>query len=385
METELLDGPTEATPSTALTLPQRAAVALASSKHEIELRELVKASADIVTVNSVDGREQAHRVGMTLKSARCNIEKVGKTAREDAQAFAKAIIAEEKRLVEIVSAEEDRIFKLRDDFDAAEEAKRQAAIKAERERVESIQGAITAMRNEVMNATGKPLTWMQNRIGELRDGEPSIDFYQEFHADAMNVWREMLERFVAMIDAKAAQETEEARARAEQEAEAARLQTEREELEALRAQAAAAHKQAEAELAAQREAQERELAAQRAEIAQQQAVLDAARRARDAEERAERERIDAENRAKQDADAPQQATPPMSQPRAIESSALVNLGTINAALGFTVSAEFLTSLGFTATQQKNARLYREADLSLIYEAIARHVLALAAKPFKVAA
>ena len=73
-------------PKTELTLPQRAAVALGSSEHEIKLHELVKSSSDIIEVKNVDGRDQAHRVGMNLKNARTAITKTGKAAREDAQA-----------------------------------------------------------------------------------------------------------------------------------------------------------------------------------------------------------------------------------------------------------------------------------------------------------
>ena len=90
----------------ALALPERAAVALSTAAHEIKLRELVKSSADIVAVIDAPGREQAHRIGMNLKGARVAIEKVGKTAREDATAFSKAIIAEEKRLIAISEPED---------------------------------------------------------------------------------------------------------------------------------------------------------------------------------------------------------------------------------------------------------------------------------------
>jgi len=74
-----------------------------------------------------------------------------------------------------------------------------------------------------------------------------------------------------------------------------------------------------------------------------------------------------------------------SSPTPVESSAMVNLGMINAALGFTVSAEFLTKLGYPFTQDRNAKLYRESDLRAMYEAIARHVLQIAGRELKSAA
>ena len=72
-------------------------------------------------------------------------------------------------------------------------------------------------------------------------------------------------------------------------------------------------------------------------------------------------------------------------PTPVESSAMVNLCMINAALGFTVSAEFLTKLGYPFTQDRNAKLYRESDLRAMYEAIARHVLQIAGRELKSAA
>jgi hypothetical protein len=74
-------------------------------------------------------------------------------------------------------------------------------------------------------------------------------------------------------------------------------------------------------------------------------------------------------------------------PKAAESTALVSLGEINAALRFTVSPALIAQLGFSyRPNDKNiGKFYREADLPLIYEAIARHVLALAARQLKAAA
>lgn len=53
------------------------------------------------------------------------------------------------------------------------------------------------------------------------------------------------------------------------------------------------------------------------------------------------------------------------------------IGKIGARLGFSVSTDFLQSLGFTATHIHNARLFRESDFPKICAAIARHVEAVA--------
>lgn len=57
----------------------------------------------------------------------------------------------------------------------------------------------------------------------------------------------------------------------------------------------------------------------------------------------------------------------------------LKLGEINARLGYTVSAEFLASLGFVATTERNAKLYRESEWPTICRKIADHTMSLAFK------
>lgn len=57
----------------------------------------------------------------------------------------------------------------------------------------------------------------------------------------------------------------------------------------------------------------------------------------------------------------------------------LKLGEICARLGYTVSADFLASLGFEATTEKNARLYPESQWTNICRKIADHTMALAFK------
>ena len=51
----------------------------------------------------------------------------------------------------------------------------------------------------------------------------------------------------------------------------------------------------------------------------------------------------------------------------------LKLGEINTRLGFTVTAEFLASLGFTATVERNARLFHESDWPAIKTALIAHI------------
>jgi len=56
----------------------------------------------------------------------------------------------------------------------------------------------------------------------------------------------------------------------------------------------------------------------------------------------------------------------------------LRLGMINDRLGFTVTADLLATLGFTAQANGSARLYHEADFVRICHAIAKHVMEVAA-------
>ncbi|MBF8177219.1 YqaJ viral recombinase family protein [Herminiimonas contaminans] len=119
---------------------------------------------------------------------------------------------------------------------------------------------------------------------------------------------------------------------------------------------------------------------------------------------AERERIAEEERVKAEAKAaaaqPEPvATPvpvsaavksePVKQPTqatAIATPPTLRLGQICERLGFTVNAEFLAGLGFTATIEKGAKLYHEDDFGSICLAISKHISAVASEfRFEIAA
>ena len=80
---------------TALTVVERASVALGSSALEIHLTDLVKKHADITAIANKDGREQVHAAAMVLRKQRTTIAAAGKGARDDAAKFCKAVIDEE--------------------------------------------------------------------------------------------------------------------------------------------------------------------------------------------------------------------------------------------------------------------------------------------------
>lgn len=284
----------------ALTLPERAAIALGAAQHEANLLALAKKHTDIVAIKNQAGREQCHGAMMQLAKARIAITKSGKEARDDANAFSKAVIAEEKRLIAIIEPEEERLRGLRDGWDAEREREKQAKAQAERERIETIRARIEGfMLNAVRVASQSPdvIAHMQKQISETAI---TIDDFAEFTGEA----QAKRDETVQWLQERHA----EAVAR---EAEAARLAAEREELERLRreeaerqAAAAAARAEEEHRLAAKREAQEAQLRAEREaherQLADERAEADRIAReklaAEEAELRAQREAQEAEAR-----------------------------------------------------------------------------------------
>ena len=69
---------------------------------------------------------------------------------------------------------------------------------------------------------------------------------------------------------------------------------------------------------------------------------------------------------------------------AVRTAPTLRLGDINERLGFTMTADFLQSLGFEAHKEKSSRLYHEDDFSLICTAISNHVASVARAGLKVA-
>jgi hypothetical protein len=293
--------------TTALTLPQRAAVALGTAEHEIRLRELALASSNIVAVLNVDAREEAHRAAMNLRNARTAITKTGKAAREDATAFSKAVILEEARLISIIEPEEERVFGLRDAWDQKVAAERQARIDAERQRVDNIKEDIQAIRNMAVTAAGKPIQVISALLELLDEMEVTEERFAEFQPEAGSAVGQAMDALTVMYHEAIAAKTEADRIKAEQEAEAARMQAEREELAKLRAEAAERHAAAQAQLKAEREQQEKELAAQRAELAHLRKLEDDQRAFQQQQEREALEQQNADMRLERARLAKQQA------------------------------------------------------------------------------
>lgn len=290
----------------ALAPAERAAVVLQSEKAAAELTALVESSQSITAITSADGRTECHAAAMKARAARVAIEKSGKDARDDATAFSKAVIAEEKRLVAIIEPEQDRLLILRDGWDAKIEAEKAAKIEAERLRVATIRDRIDGMRDAAVRAVGKDARTIGMMVSMMTD-TPIDESFAEFADEAEGVKRATLAKLADMHAAAMAAEAEAARIaeekrladersekeRIEREAEAKR---QREENERIRAENAAeqARLMAEAErIRAESKAAADKLKAEREDFEKQQAEA--------AEQ--QRQKYAAEAKAKADAEA----------------------------------------------------------------------------------
>jgi phage-related minor tail protein len=304
----------------ALTVIERAALALGTAEHEKKLVELAAESKAIVEIKNGPGRDQCHGAAMKLRNTRTGIRATGKGARDDATKFSKAVIAEEDRLVSLIEPEEQRLLALRDVWDAAREAEKRAKAEAEAKRVALIREHIEDIRAIAVRAVGRRAEAIQIELADLIELGIDIPRFAELTGEAEQVRRATVDKLQGLYAAALAQEVEAARlaeeraalereraALAEQQRQeaAARAEQERKDGEVRAAREAAERAQREREEAARREQQAREdaerraafeaeqkrLAAERAEMDRRQAEIDRA-------EREQRERAEAEAKAK---------------------------------------------------------------------------------------
>ena len=257
------------TESKQLTVIERASVALGASECEKQLTELVEESKGITTITNPAGRDECHTSAMKATKARTGITTTGKAARDDANAFSKAII----------EPEEIRLKSLRDVWDAKIEAEKVEKARIEAERQDGIQSRIDVIRN--MPSISILLTAQQllasldklaaieitTAIFDDRSDEAEYVMAQSVHQiEAMIVNRRNLDATLAQAEAQRVENERIAAELAAQHAEAERMQR-----EALKAEADRQRVQAE-ELAKRRaeiEAMQRQLAEQQAEVDRQ--------------------------------------------------------------------------------------------------------------------
>ena len=315
-----------------LTVQQRAAVAMESSKAAAELKALAESSKCITEITNRAGREECHSAAMAATKARTAIVQAGKAARDDATRFSKAVIAEEARLIAIIQPEESRLKVLRDEWDAKEAREKAAKAEAERLRVLEISQRIALFKQATSDAARFDVT--ATKAGEILAELQAIEIdssFAEFFGEAKEAHAAAVADIRATVEAKRAAEEaaakaeadrveaarvaaeeariaeqkrneEEARAKAKADAEAAeRAERERAEAAARKAEQDKADelRRAESErLAAERKALDERRAKFEEEQAAARAIEEAARKEREAKARAEQEAKDAEEKGK---------------------------------------------------------------------------------------
>lgn len=218
--------------STALTVAQRAAVALNSSEHERKLLELASASKSITEITNKAGREQCNSARMALKRVRVDIEKTGKAAREEAQAFSKAVIAEERRLISLTEPEETRLGKIQSEYDERIAAEKRAKEQAERQRVAAITQRIDEIREIPDGVIGNSSEVIAKFI-EMAKAMVIDDTFAEFKSQAEGAKATVIVRLEKLLTVTIASESE-ARRLAEERAELERQKESERRLAAIR-------------------------------------------------------------------------------------------------------------------------------------------------------
>lgn len=129
-----------------LTPDQRAAQALSYEATAAELKALAASSTSLVRVDTEDNLAAAKAARAKLVTTRTTIARVGKEARDDANAFSKAVIAKEKALVALISPEETRLGTLVDDEVRRRAEAERVAREQEERRAEEIRSAFARIR-----------------------------------------------------------------------------------------------------------------------------------------------------------------------------------------------------------------------------------------------
>lgn len=376
----------------------------------------------VYDVQTTAGMDEAKRDRAEVRGLRTSLEAKRKEIKAPALERCRLIDEEAKRITEeLVKIEDpiDKQIKAEESRKAAEKAARE---EAERQRVAAIRKRIDGIRDHITACVGMPSDVVASAIATVEEIETQTAGafgFTEFAAEAEAVklstlvkLREMhgaAERMEAEAKAIAEQRAELARQekeaaerraaeRKQQEEEAARERAERDRVSAIRERITNIRLATTKAIGATPEAIDRVIETMRAtdfttfaefEFEAREAVgeslADLERMFRDAERRAAEEKRMAEERAELERlraavavtkpeitvelDQAAPAAPPQE-----DNGKLVNIGTINEALGeLKVSAAFLSTLGFEpAFKTRVAKFYRASDFPAICQAIANY-------------
>jgi hypothetical protein len=315
------DNAASASTQLAVSTPEdRAKQALGFESAKAELAQLAAKSQNITTITNKAGYDECHASRMALKNRRVAIQKAGKSAREDAQAYSKAVIATENELVSVIEAEEARLAALQKAWEDAREQERLAAERAEAERIQKQKDALATITGSLSRLFGADVATLELAAKQLQAFDMD-QFDDVFRPDADRARADALAAISKARDERAALDQQAAELRRQQEeqaardAEAAEQRRRDDEAAKVERERLAAEEQAKADAAAQ--ARREQQAKEDAERAARQAEEDRVRAERDEADRVERlriqteqdlrqaelDRVAAEQQAQRDADA----------------------------------------------------------------------------------
>lgn len=405
--------------STAIaTLPpsERAAIALGSSNTEKNLREMVVNSASILTITNKAGRDECHGAYMPLKNIRCAITNLAEEVTEDAKKFTKSVKTEAERLIAITAAEEKRLLALRDDWDAKLAAEKAERERKEAERVAAIKARIAAIRAIPAGMAGEHSSEIVAELAAFRAFEVDETF-AEFKGEAECAVTDTIRELGALMDKALAAEAEAARIEADR-AELARLQAEMVEQKRQAAAEEAERQRVAADIKRQMEEQQAAIAAERAALQAERDALAAEKLAAIVRKQAEANQAEFDKALVQcmttgtgvvvmpdatksmediamcapecmDTPSVDQTVVGLPEPRdddacgtgdarVDDTPPTLRLGQIAERLGFSLSAEFLRTLGFEPSGRSGAAmLYHEYQFPMLCAALIVHIDAAA--------
>jgi len=294
---EATNEPEKINTSIATLPPTDRAYLILSEKHsEQALAELARKYVDVTEIKDAADYQLVKRGGIELMKARTSIEATGKAARDDANQFRKAMLAEEKRLILITLSEESRLKALRKDYDDEQERIAAEARLAEQRRVADITERIQAIKRQCDGLLGADSAAIQMRLDAVGTIVCNETLFAEFNDQAVEVKAATVETLELLLTAR-----QEFEAQVEENQRIAQEQAERQ---------AQLDQQAREQEARERAAQDK-IDAEQAEVDRQREAMEAERKAEEDNklfaERAEQDRIEREKREAEEAEQNRQA------------------------------------------------------------------------------
>lgn len=151
-----------------LSAAERAKQVMKVEATRLELTALAGRFTNIKAITNDDGLAEAKAALRVLVSTRTTIEKVGKAARDDANKFGKAVIAEERGLIDLIKPEEDRIGALVTTEESRRAEAERVAREEEQRRAELITQAFARIRSLPSLAVGRDVAGIDQLLAEAQ-------------------------------------------------------------------------------------------------------------------------------------------------------------------------------------------------------------------------